>query len=219
MTDTRAPGRDELLLLLADGRWPGGGHAHSGGLEAAVQSGAVHDEPSLRSFLLGRVVTNGPTESWFAAQACRDADVALALRALDARYEARTPSRAQRDASLTLGRGLRRVSSALWPEVAGTAARHYVVVLGVVCAAAGLGPHDASRIAVHNLLTGAATAAPKLFAIDMTDALRAAVSITADVDAAVAAGADEEPPVARSALLTEIRAEEHARWDVRLFAS
>ena len=26
----------EVVLLLADGRWPGGGHAHSGGLEAAV---------------------------------------------------------------------------------------------------------------------------------------------------------------------------------------
>ncbi|MBM0204330.1 urease accessory protein UreF, partial [Micromonospora sp. STR1s_5] len=28
-----------LLLLLADGRFPAGAHAHSGGLEAAVAAG------------------------------------------------------------------------------------------------------------------------------------------------------------------------------------
>ena len=35
------------LLLLADGRFPAGGHAHSGGVEAAVTHGAVHDTDSL----------------------------------------------------------------------------------------------------------------------------------------------------------------------------
>ncbi len=32
-----------VLLLLADGRFPGGGSAHSGGLEAAVAAGVVAD--------------------------------------------------------------------------------------------------------------------------------------------------------------------------------
>ena len=32
---------NSVLLLLADGRFPAGGHAHSSGLEAAVAAGRV----------------------------------------------------------------------------------------------------------------------------------------------------------------------------------
>ncbi|MEU5422925.1 urease accessory protein UreF, partial [Streptomyces sp. NPDC020667] len=35
------------LLVLADGRFPAGGHAHSGGAEAAVKAGRVRDAESL----------------------------------------------------------------------------------------------------------------------------------------------------------------------------
>ena len=41
------------LLVLADGRLPAGGHAHSGGLEAAVAAGRVHDLSTVESFLRG----------------------------------------------------------------------------------------------------------------------------------------------------------------------
>ncbi|TMR10842.1 urease accessory protein UreF [Nonomuraea turkmeniaca] len=47
------------LLLIADSRLPAGGHAHSGGVERAVASGAVHDVPSLSRFLRGRLHTAG----------------------------------------------------------------------------------------------------------------------------------------------------------------
>ena len=47
------------LLLLADGRFPAGGHAHSGGLEAAVARSRVRDLASLRAFLDGRLATTG----------------------------------------------------------------------------------------------------------------------------------------------------------------
>jgi urease accessory protein len=45
------------LLLLADARLPAGGHAHSGGLEAAVAAGRVVDAASLDGFLRGRLAT------------------------------------------------------------------------------------------------------------------------------------------------------------------
>ncbi|OUC94863.1 urease accessory protein UreF, partial [Streptosporangium minutum] len=45
------------LLVLADGRFPAGGHAHSGGAEAAVTAGRVHDVASLREFCRGRLHT------------------------------------------------------------------------------------------------------------------------------------------------------------------
>lgn len=41
-------------LLLADSRLPTGGHAHSGGVEAAVERGLLRDEADLALFLAGR---------------------------------------------------------------------------------------------------------------------------------------------------------------------
>jgi urease accessory protein len=55
------------LLVLADGRLPAGGHAHSGGLEAAVTAGRVHDLATLEAFLRGRLATAGLVAAAFAA--------------------------------------------------------------------------------------------------------------------------------------------------------
>jgi urease accessory protein len=57
------------LLLLADSRLPAGGHAHSGGLEAAVAAGRVTDVESLDGFLRGRLATAGAVAAAFAAAA------------------------------------------------------------------------------------------------------------------------------------------------------
>jgi urease accessory protein len=58
------------LLVLADGRLPAGGHAHSGGLEAAVAAGRVDGLESLGGFLRGRLATSGVVAAAFAAAAC-----------------------------------------------------------------------------------------------------------------------------------------------------
>ncbi len=58
---------DTLLLLLADGRFPAGGHAHSGGLEAAVAAGRVTGVADLAGFLRGRLATAGQVSAAFAA--------------------------------------------------------------------------------------------------------------------------------------------------------
>ena len=47
------------LLLLADGRFPSGGHAHSGGAEPSVGVGDISDLVSLRQFVRGRLGTTG----------------------------------------------------------------------------------------------------------------------------------------------------------------
>ncbi|GAA4537059.1 urease accessory UreF family protein [Pseudonocardia xishanensis] len=64
-------------LVLADARFPGGGHVHSGGVEEAVARGLVSDVPTLESFLRGRLQTAGLIGAAFAA--------AAALVARDAR--------------------------------------------------------------------------------------------------------------------------------------
>ncbi|NEA07090.1 urease accessory protein UreF, partial [Streptomyces sp. SID10692] len=55
------------LLVLADGRFPAGGHAHSGGAEPAVAEGRVHDADSLADFCRGRLHTAGLTAAALAA--------------------------------------------------------------------------------------------------------------------------------------------------------
>lgn len=60
-------GNPVAALLLADGRFPAGGHAHSGGVEQAVADGRIHDLASLKPFLLGRLVTVGLVDAALAA--------------------------------------------------------------------------------------------------------------------------------------------------------
>ncbi|MGB8940173.1 MAG: urease accessory protein UreF, partial [Streptomyces sp.] len=47
------------LLVLADGRFPAGGHAHSGGAEEAVKAGRITGAASLGEFCRGRLHTTG----------------------------------------------------------------------------------------------------------------------------------------------------------------
>jgi urease accessory protein len=208
----------EALLLLADGRFPGGGYAHSGGLEAAVAEGAVRTIDDLDAFVTGRLTTTGLTDAWLAAGACLVAGVAAALAALDDECDARTPSARLREASRSLGRGLRRAASASWPAVASTSAQHQPVVLGVVAAAAGLDPLGAAHLALHAAMMGPLGAAPKLLPLDMADALAVAARLAPLVDV-LALDAMSESLAPRSAPALDERAERHATWEVRLFAT
>src|SRR4051812_41083519 len=159
------------LLVLADGRLPAGGHAHSAGLEAAVAAGRVTDLPSLAGFLRGRLATSGVVAAAFAAAACaRAAEAVRDPRAwaeeLDAGMDARTPSPALRKASRSQGRALLRAGRAMWPVPAIGREPHQPVALGAVAAAAGLGPHDVAVAAAYGTLTGPATAAVRLLGLD-----------------------------------------------------
>jgi urease accessory protein len=108
------------ILLLADSRLPAGGHAHSGGLEAAAAAGSVTGLEGLAGFLRGRLVTAGLVSAGLAAAACQLAcSVAAGERPrweeLLAEAAARTPSPAQRHASCAQGRALLRAARAAWP--------------------------------------------------------------------------------------------------------
>ena len=59
------------LLLLGDGRFPAGGHAHSAGVEAAVADGRVVDEVTLERFVHGRLVTTGLVDAALSAATLR----------------------------------------------------------------------------------------------------------------------------------------------------
>ncbi|GAA2599991.1 urease accessory protein UreF [Streptomyces violarus] len=219
------------LLVLADGRFPAGGHAHSGGAEAAVKAGRIKGAASLADFCRGRLHTAGSVAAALSAAAALGIDPV----ALDRAADARTPSPALRVAARKLGRQLMRAARSTWPSAELDAlarefpkGAHQPVVLGLTARAAGLGPVDAAHCAAYESVSGPATATVRLLSLDPFDATgvlaRLAPEVDQVVDRAVEAarrvvdeGVDALP--AGSAPLLEIGAEVHAGWQVRLFAS
>jgi urease accessory protein len=223
MTPTRS-----ALLVLADGRFPAGGHAHSGGAEAAVKAGRIRDAAGLEAFCRGRLHTTGLTSAGLAAAGA----LGLDPYALDAAADARTPSPALRATARKLGRQLMRAARAAWPhpELDALAAAfprgaHQPVVLGVTARAAGLGPEDAAHCAAYETVGGPATAAVRLLGLDPYQATAVLARLTPDMDRvaerATTAAREGDPDAlpAASAPLLDITAEQHATWPVRLFAS
>ncbi|MEU8110687.1 urease accessory UreF family protein [Micromonospora sp. NPDC048947] len=263
-----------LLLLLADGRFPAGAHAHSGGLEAAVAAGRVTDLASLEAFLAGRLATAGLVGAAFAAAAHRvampetvgsahparsarpsdapvgsavrsDAPVGSAVRSgalagsavrsgalarLDAELDARTAAPALRAVSRRQGRALLRAGRSIWSDApfadlpATPGGAHQPLVLGLLCAAAGLSRVETATIAAYGTLTGAASAGVRLLGLDpyQVQTLLVGLADACDGTAADAARAADDPPErlpAAAAPLADIHAEIHATWEVRLFAS
>ncbi|MFE0509422.1 urease accessory protein UreF [Streptomyces sp. NPDC058964] len=219
------------LLVLADGRFPAGGHAHSGGAEAAVRAGRITGAASLEDFCRGRLHTAGLVAAALAAAAVLEVDPGE----LDAAADARTPSVALRGVARRLGRQLLRAGRATWPsgELDALARQfprgaHQPVVLGTVARAAGLEAVDAAYCAGYESVGGATSATVRLLSLDPFDATavlaRLAPELDRVADAAVEAarravrdGVDALP--AASAPLLEVGAEAHAAWPVRLFAS
>ncbi|MEU0968267.1 urease accessory UreF family protein [Streptomyces sp. NPDC005917] len=220
------------LLVLADGRFPAGGHAHSGGAEAGVKAGRITGAASLQEFCRGRLHTAGLVAGALAAAAVLGVEV----RELDAAADARTPSPALRGAARRLGRQLLRAARTTWPSAELDAlarefpkGAHQPVALGTVARAAGLSAEDAAYCAAYECVSGPAAAVVRLLSLDPFEATgvlaRLAPEVDRVVDRAVEAarrvaeggGVDELP--AGSAPLLEIGAEWHAGWAVRLFAS
>ncbi|CAL9374430.1 urease accessory protein UreF [Streptomyces sp. enrichment culture] len=219
------------LLVLADGRFPAGGHAHSGGAEAAVEAGRVTDAASLEEYCRGRLHTTGLVSAALAAAAALGLDAGE----LDAAADARTPSPALRVTARKLGRQLLRAARATWPspELETLAGRfpkgaHQPVVLGCVARAAGLEALDAAHCAAYESVSGPATAVVRLLGLDPFRATAVLARLAPELDrvadraveaARSAVGEGVEALPAASAPLTEISAEAHAGWAVRLFAS
>jgi urease accessory protein len=200
------------LLLLADTRFPAGGHGHSGGVEALVDRGLLASTDDLAAFLAARVRTTAAVPAAAAAASCALAgsqeshqadawrpdgglpDTVAGWAAWDAAVSARMPSAALREASRAQGAALLRTARTAWasPALAALAELrrpHHAIVLGAAAAAAGARPGEAAALAVHHLIGGACTAAVRLLGLDP---LRVAAI-------AAAAGRAAEPVVADAA--------------------
>ncbi|WP_103535132.1 urease accessory protein UreF [Streptomyces sp. SM11] len=215
------------LLVLADGRFPAGGHAHSGGAEPAVAEGRIRDAASLADFCRGRLHTAGLTAAALAAAAAHSLDPL----ALDEAADARTPSPALRTTARKLGRQMMRAARATWPSpeldalaLARPRGAHQPVVLGLTARAAGLDPVDAAHCVAYETVSGPATAVVRLLSLDPFHATAVLARLAPELDrvaeqAAEAARQGIDALPASSAPLLDITAEAHAAWPVRLFAS
>ncbi|MEW2483992.1 urease accessory UreF family protein [Mycobacterium sp. NPDC049093] len=205
------------LLTLADSRLPTGGHVHSGGVEEAVTSGLLTDVATLRAYLVRRIRTNGVVAASLAVAVHTGA---LDAGAADAETDARTPAPAAREASRAQGRGLVRLARRVWPQqpwdTLGTRP-HLPVAAGAVGAAAALDPDQTALSVVYTTMTGSATAAQRLLALDPADvaALTFELSGLCDEVAAEAATglADLSDP------LLDVLAQRHTERDRPLFVS
>lgn len=150
---------------------------------------------------------------------------------LDAEAGARLAAPALRVVSRRLGRQLLRVALATWPspllgELKGAIGQgpHQAVALGAAGAAAGLDPHGTAVCAGYLTVTGATGAALRLLGLDpyavtaliadlLGDVERVAGEATRDLTGPLAALPCPASPPA------DIAAQDHATWEVRLFAS
>ncbi|MDH4076273.1 MAG: urease accessory protein UreF [Acidimicrobiia bacterium] len=228
------------LLLLADGRFPAGGHVHSGGAEAALVDGRLDGPRALAAYAVGRLHTTGLVDAALTAAAVlrlavdcdpRGCGPGRTLRLLDAEADARLTMAPLRESSRRLGRQLIRAATGCWPGPAVEAAAavhpagpHQMVALGAVAHAAGIGALDAARLSLHHTLTTPLQAALRLGGLDPYAVAGLAASLAPVVDqvATEAALAGEGPVDELPCLvgpLTEIAAVEHVARRDRLFAT
>jgi urease accessory protein len=205
------------LLTLADSRLPTGGHVHSGGVEEAVTSGLVVDLTTLRAYLRRRIRTHGLVTASLAAAVHAGS---LTIAAADRETDARTPAPAARLASRAQGRGLARLARRVWPDhdwrPLGTTP-HLAVAAGAVGHAGGLNPDQTALSVVYTTMTGSATAAQRLLALDPADVAALTFEL-APLCEATAAEAGKDLADLSDPLL-DVLAQRHSERERPLFVS
>ena len=205
------------LLTLTDSRLPTGGHVHSGGVEEAVTSGLLTDVGTLRAYLVRRIRTNGVVAASIAVAVHTGT---LDPETADAETDARTPAPAAREASRAQGRGLIRLARRVWSQQSWEALGprpHLPVAAGAVGAAAELDPGQTALSVVYTTMTGSATAAQRLLALDPADVAALTFELSGLCDA-VAAEAVIGPADLSDPLL-DVLAQRHTERDRPLFVS
>lgn len=218
------PAAGTVSLLLADARLPSGGHAHSSGLEPALLGGMSPDAAA--DFLALRARTTALVDAGTAVasmHAVLDGDGSR-LVAVEAAWAARTPSRAMRDASRDLGRGLLRLARRIWPAAHGiellASAPPRPLVLGIIAAEVGMDAEELVRLTVYDDLASAVAALLKLDPRDPADGVSLVLDSCASIEPFIPSIAAIWSPgdiPALSAPQAEAWAEQHAVTQRRLF--
>ena len=218
---------DWLVLQLADSAFPTGGFAHSGGLEAAWQLGAVRDAAALEDFVDAALWQAGHAVLPLANAAF---DGALPLAELDARCDAFLSNHVANRASRIQGRSLAAAFEGSFPTPAVLALdravrearlrRHYAPLLGAFPRALGVERGAMQRLALFVALRGVVSAAVRLGIVGPHAAqglqLRRHATLDRVLARCAALGADD---LAQPAPLIDLFQSTHDRLYSRLFQS
>ncbi len=196
------------LLQLADGAFPTGGYAHSGGLEAAVQLGEAAD---VRRFVLDVVWQTACGALPFVRRGfLGGADVTEA----DAGADAFLLGHVQNRASRAQGRALAATCARAFGRAPRWRHGHHAPVLGGVAALVGLSAVEAEILALHVAVRGVLSAAVRLGRLGPLEAQ--ALHAELPLDEARRAAPDEP---AQTAPLVELFGGLQDRLYSRLFQS
>jgi urease accessory protein len=216
---------DWLILQLADATFPAGGFAHSGGLEAAMQSGALEGPGALERWLEDALWQAGYTTLPFVAAAH---DRPERLVELDLAHDAALPNRVLNRASRSQGRAyldacIRSFGGprlrALRAGASGTP-RHLAPVLGASLAALDVDRDATVRLHLHGVARGLVSAAVRLALVGPSEGqgLQARAAPTMDAVLARCAHLDVAAQT-QTAPLHDLLAGGHELLYSRLFAS
>jgi urease accessory protein len=218
---------DWIALQLADSSFPTGGFAHSCGLEAALQAGAIDSPGALAYFLDDALWQAGHLTLPYVAAAHDDPAefVALddahdaAVRSPVVNRASRSQGRAHLDACIRGfgGGGLRGLRDA---ARAADSPRHLAPVLGASLAILGVTRDDALQLHLHATARGVVSAAVRLGIAGPGEAQRVQ-ALSAPTQRAVLAGCAELEPAAQcqTAPLLDLLGAGHDRLYSRLFTS
>lgn len=221
------------LLQFADGLFPAGSHAHSGGLETFTSFGTIADADGVEAFLRSALEWSVAPCDGVAAVACLRAasagDLAACLE-LDLHLDASKPARESREASRQMGRQVLRVARgmethpvlAAFAEMAAACETpaHHAVAFGVAGAAFGWPALETISAYLHSFAAASVNAALRLLPVGQMAGQR----ILSNLRPLLARLARETSGSTREEMWSfapslEFAAMAHAALDARLFRS
>ena len=216
------------LMLLGDARLPSGGHAQSAGLEGALTAGMPGEDIPAYLRMRLRTVASVDAGTAVAALGALTGPPPAGLALIQQHWAARTPSQVQRQASITLGRGLFRLLHNVFPGDVATQAIAEVespcrpLVLAGLARALGLAAAELATLVCFDEVQTVTAAALKLSPLDPLQAVCWALDVRPLVDEVVGALAQVTTPAqipSRSAPLMDQWQHDHARRNRRLFSA
>jgi urease accessory protein len=216
-----------LIWQLVDSGFPSGGFAHSGGLEASVHHGEVHDGVTLRAFARHALAQAGRASLPLVTAAHREpqslGDLDQLCDVFLVNFVANRASRAQGRALLTstarsfphadiesLEQHVRR------EQLSG----HYAPMFGAVLKLLGIERLETQRLFLFLIGRGIGSAAVRLGLVGAYEAQELQTLIGTDINAIIAACGRLEPlEISQTAPLIDLCQATHDRLYSRLFQS
>jgi urease accessory protein len=212
-----------LLWQLADSAFPIGGFAHSGGLEAAAQSGELATPEALADFVRDSLWQSGNGSLPLVRAVHLDP---TQLAALDALCEAFLTSAVANRASRTQGRALLSTAERVFADALPVALRsesrhrHYAPLFGAILAALGIPVEDTLRLFLFLTQRGLLSAAVRLSLLGPQQAQRLQLELGPLLEQIYRqCGALPLAALAQTAPIVELFQATHDRLYSRLFVS